>query len=161
MSYKKLRVLRIVAWTLFLGWTFICVFLSQQDGAESGAVSEITTRLFLKVARMFGYHPNVQVAHAVIREFAHFFTHFTLATLAGLAFMTSFRRVGTALGWAFICSVIAAMFDEFVQLAANGRAFEVLDLGLNLGGVVVGIAFAWLLIRAVLAILKTRTKHNL
>ena len=137
------------------------MFLSQQDGVASDELSATTTRAFVRFTSLFGFRPrNAQALHAVIREFAHFFTHFVLAMFAGFAFMTSLRRLRPALGWSSTVSTVAAIFDELSQFLSDGRGVELLDLGLNLLGVALGTLFIWFFIKIIRSISTSKSNRN-
>jgi len=157
MNYRSLRILRVVFWLAFFAWGGVCVFLSRQDGAGSGRFSLFIARtIYGLLPQTMQEQVEIAALHALAREFAHFFIHFVLATLSGLAFITTIQNSLAAFVVSFSVSVLIAVGDELVQLLAAGRAFEFLDLGINLIGVVAGSLFSIVIMMFLVKIIPER-----
>ena len=142
LEQSKRKILQAVCWILFLGWGIVCVFLSRQDGNDSTNVSSQLSEILLRLLGFLDRYPDKSKFHIILREFAHFFSHFLLALLGGFAFVATINDLTLAVVTSFLTTSSIAVSDELVQLIVDGRAFELADLLLNFSGVVVGTFLA-------------------
>ena len=131
----NLKTKRLVRFSMLFAWIGLTIFLSEQSGIDSARVSSKFTKIIMDILNL---HISPERADSVIREVAHFGIHFVLAILAYRAFVTVLSEKMSIFVSLIICSGIA-LFDEFIQWQISGRAFEYIDLTLNLLGVSLGL----------------------
>lgn len=84
--------------------------------------------------------PIVTVSDEVIGRAAHVLEFAVLAVLASRAILLGRAMNLKSVAWIFLFSVSYGVFDELHQSLIPGRAFQLLDLGLDVFGVLVGIS---------------------
>lgn len=126
---------RVIRFGLLIAWLGLTLFLSEQSGPESARLSKELTKFIVNALHL---HLSPARAESAIREIAHFGIHFVLAILAYRAFITILNEKMSIFVGLIICSVIA-LFDEIIQWQISSRAFEYIDLVLNLLGVSLGL----------------------
>ena len=83
---------------------------------------------------------NITIPDEIIWRIAHFFEFAILAILVGRAIMDGKDISWSSLNRIFLFSISYGVFDELHQSLIPGRAFQLLDLGLDVFGVLVGIS---------------------
>lgn len=129
---------KLFRWSLVVIWLALTVYLSSQQGTESGELSHKIAAASYTVFGKFFPGTSLSEYHAVLREVAHFTIHFILAALAYRAFAISSGgfRTGIVISLLF-CLLVAAM-DEFIQCSSPGRSVEFIDFFHNASGVAFG-----------------------
>ena len=154
ISKRKLAIVFFVRFIFFLFWLVITLILSSQEGGESGVISRKVAKIMLQFLGKFGYTPSSFAKfHSDLRNFAHFFLHFTFAFVTYRMFSVMFPYFysnnstrGVVCSTLLIAGIIA-MAGESIQLFITERAFELSDVNLNLYGVMTGIVIGVLLTR--------------
>ena len=149
---KRLIRIAIVRSIVFLIWMAITLFLSVQIGEQSGSISRKVARAVLWFLKKFKYQPrSFEEFHRNLREASHFFLHFFFAFFAyRMISIISLNLRGSVRGTIAFClvmSVAFAVFDEMAQLNIFGRAFEFIDVNLNVYGVTAGTVVGTLITR--------------
>ena len=152
ISRRKLATVFFVRFIFFLFWLTITLILSSQEGGESGILSRKVAKIVLQFLSKFGYTPSSFAKfHGDLRNFAHFFLHFTFAfvtyrmLIALVVYFYSSNPAKKAIGFTLLLSGFMAMYDESAQAFIAGRVFESSDIHLNLYGVMTGIVIGILL----------------
>ena len=126
-SVQIIKILKVIA---FIAVVIIEVYLSHQNGKDSGAASKsLSNRLHL--------------SEAVIRTGAHigfFAVMMFLALLVCKVYQLSMMVAVAVAAWAIMDEVTKPMLN-------NGRHCSLVDIGWNLIGVVVGFGL-WLIMRS-------------
>ncbi len=138
---------QIVRFLAVAAWLALTIFLSQQSGTESAALSGGFTTAVVKVLNFFGLNPSTSIVHYCLRKMAHVGVHLVLAILTyrAMVLVTDSKKIAISVSWLACCAVAA--FDELIQLVAVGRASDPRDMTLNLLGVSVGIIVGILITR--------------
>ena len=129
---------KLFRWILALCWLALTVFLSQQSGSQSAAVSGWFTKAVTRLFGFFGINASYATLHYAMRKLAHFCVHFILAILIYRAFIITNEYQKNAILLTLFTCMVVAFFDEGIQSVAPGRAMMVGDLILNLFGVTSG-----------------------
>lgn len=130
-------------------WLAFILSNSLRTGTQSSAQSSAVVRLVQKLAGIFfpdGFVANATGAdyeklHAVVRKLAHFTEYAVLGALLSW----SYCAYTSARGWIALplaTTLLLPLLDEGLQLAVAGRAGTLSDVGIDMFGGAVGIAFA-------------------
>ena len=145
---KKCKALRLILfWALAVGWIAVLFFFSGQNAADSSALSgwfvDFVRKLF-----PFNRIPADQLTY-VVRKLAHFCIFALEGFLLCLAMTQSFRdRSAGAVLSVIACTALAAA-NELHQMFSEGRSCEGRDVLIDIGGALLGIAAAMLLLRLI------------
>ncbi|MBQ9729874.1 MAG: VanZ family protein [Clostridia bacterium] len=150
------RIFAIAACAAFTVWIFSNSLKSaEESSAQSGAVfglfKKVWTALFPSSSLAGATQDELNAVHDGMRNLAHFGEFCILGGLAALSvFSLTPKPIWQTVAFAY--GVVVAVLDETLQIFSNGRAFEWLDLLLDLGGVTVGVGVSafvlWLFYRA-------------
>ncbi len=132
--YKAISLILLIA-------VMITIFiLSHQNGTESSNTSGFVTKL---LSLIFGNN----VPEAIVRIFGHF------SEFAAMGFLTfnciyAFKSaknpfISTLLSWTY------AWTDEIHQIFVDGRAFQLIDLAVDLCGIILGTAIIFGIVKIV------------
>ncbi len=142
-----MRFRHFVFWLPVIIWSGSLFFLSSQTASESTRLSGEMIRMllsffqpeFLQMTALQQTQVVASLQH-IIRNAAHFGSYFILALLC----MIAVRQHQINLTWKAAITVVLclgyALTDELHQLFVAGRAFELVDLCLDLGGTLLGLA---------------------
>ena len=130
-AYRTISLLLLIA-------VMITIFiLSHQNGDASTETSGFVTRL---LSVFFGD----DIPEAIVRTFGHFSEFAALGFLATNCLYAFKERkkpiVCGALSWAY------AWTDEIHQIFVDGRAFQISDLLVDLGGIITGTVLIYLIL---------------
>ena len=121
--YKAISVLLLIV-------VMVTIFvLSHQDGTESSESSGFVTKM---LSLVFGDN----VPEAIVRTFGHFSEFAALGFLSTNCFY-AFKEKSKPVLCSFL-SWLYAWTDEIHQIFVNGRAFQISDLLVDLGGIICG-----------------------
>ena len=145
---NKGRVLRMsIFWLLAIGWIAVLFFFSGQNAADSSALSGWFVD-FVRSIFPFNRIPADQLIY-VVRKLAHFCIFALEGFLLCLAMTQSFRdRSAGAVLSVIACTALAAA-NELHQMFSEGRSCEGRDVLIDIGGALLGIAAAMLLLRLI------------
>ncbi|MBR1717837.1 MAG: VanZ family protein [Bacilli bacterium] len=121
---------KIISIVLLLLWAGLIFYLSNQPSDVSGKISGSMIKNVLSVSEV-----TLNLIHNPLRESMHVFVFMVFALLL-LNVLVNFN-VKKIYIWCFIISMLYAISDETHQLFVPGRAFELLDLFLDLVGIVI------------------------
>lgn len=142
-----------IPWLLVIAWTGLLFFFSSQTARESTVLSGDMIRALLTILKPeFPTMTTLQQTQLVaslqhiVRNAAHFLSYFLLAILCMSAlYQHNFKKGQQAAVLLLLC-IGYALTDETHQLFVAGRAFELTDLALDLGGTLAGL-FLVLIVR--------------
>lgn len=147
---KRFRI--VVSWIAALSVMGLIFYLSHQEAAQSGELSEgFIARIYRIYLRFTGipcstaeFDHTVASLEFVVRKLAHF----SIYAILGFLMSNAFYQQGIAKHkmFALIASVLYAASDEFHQLFIKGRSCEVRDVLIDSAGSLTGIMFFWLFI---------------
>ena len=142
---KKRKALRLILfWALAIGWIAVLFFFSGQNAADSSALSGWFVD-FVRSIFPFNRIPADQLIY-VVRKLAHFCIFALEGFLLCLAMTQSFRdRSAGAVLSVIACTALAAA-NELHQMFSEGRSCEGRDVLIDIGGALLGIAAAILLL---------------
>ena len=145
---KKRKALRLILfWALAIGWIAVLFFFSGQNAADSSALSGWFVD-FVRSIFPFNRIPADQLSY-VVRKLAHFCIFALEGFLLCLAMTQSFRdRSAGAVLSVIACTALAAA-NELHQMFSEGRSCEGRDVLIDIGGALLGIAAAMLLLRLI------------
>lgn len=130
---------KIIYFLLLIVWLFIIYILSNQNGQISGGNSISIIKMILNFCyEIFDISkeslPSVlNMIHNPIRELAHAFEYFVLSFLV-LKNLINFKIKENKYIVTLIFCFVYAVFDEIHQLFIDGRAFQYLDIMMDMIG---------------------------
>lgn len=132
MKYSNGRKIYIVISALLvLGVAFIIYYLSDQTATESTQTSDsLIWMIYEFIGKAF--------SEDFIRTLAHFCEYALLGFLGFNLYFAIKNNLKPLLS--IILSVLYAITDEIHQLFVPGRAFQLTDLAVDAGGIILGIA---------------------
>ena len=146
MNYRAfLSGLIITAFAIFI-FTF-----SLQDAPTSNALStQVTQTIYKLIAPIIedATH-SIPSLNNLIRDLTHFFLFFLLGLISMLLFLYQQRTLKQSAWIILRLGVLVAIVDEVIQIFSPGRAFELIDLGKDILGILVSIVFVWVYVTIV------------
>lgn len=136
MSTTANKIYKIFSVVLLVTVMVTIFVLSHQDGTQSSETSGFVTKL---LSLIFGDN----IPEAIVRTFGHF------SEFAALGFLSfnciyAFKAEKKPLHSA-ILSWLYAWTDEIHQIFVDGRAFQISDLLVDLGGIITGTVLIYLI----------------
>ena len=121
---KKLSIILVILWALLI------FFLSNQTSDVSGSESKAIISSVIHVN-------NINYVDNILREMMHFIEYF----IFGILLINCFNqyKIDKKITISIMISFIYIVSDEIHQIFVPGRAFEYLDIGLDLSGAILGI----------------------
>ena len=121
---KKLSIILVILWALLI------FFLSNQTSDVSGSESKAIISSVIHVN-------NINYVDNILREMMHFIEYF----IFGILLINCFNqyKIDRKITISITISFIYIVLDEIHQIFVPGRAFEYLDIGLDLSGAILGI----------------------
>lgn len=118
----------------------ILIFSNSLMNAEvSSSQSGLIVSFVQSVLGWFNLSIEANTLSFIIRKLAHFLEFFALG-------YTMSKGWGLKTFFNFSLILIIATLDESIQLLSDGRAFGVLDIGIDLCGGIFGLFFAYLIV---------------
>ena len=136
LAKREKLLLGLVVLTLCFIWGN-SLLPASVSGAISGWVSEMLTRL-LRLPL------DTEAGHGTVRKLAHATEYLVLG-----AELTLLLRLWRNRPWGevFLCGAGAALADETIQLFVDGRAGQIRDVWIDLGGFCLGVLICLLIHR--------------
>ncbi len=149
MSMRR-RVWLVILLLITVGWMAFIFYMSARPAVESSNMSE---GIGTWVARLLRpdyrdvpeeeWAAYVDVIHSVVRKVAHFTEYALLGILLAVdSWLWSKRRskLGRILLYSWLLGTAYAVSDEIHQLFIEGRSGEIMDVLIDSGGCLVGVA---------------------
>ena len=114
---------------------------SLMPASVSGAISDWVSEV---LSRLLHLPLNTDAGHGTVRKLAHATEYLVLG--AELTVLLRFWRT-RPWGEVFLCGIGAALADETIQLFVEGRAGQIRDVWIDLGGFCVGVLICLLIHR--------------
>ena len=164
----KIIILRIVFLLLLCSTFFVIFDFSAQTGQESSGLSSKVTRTLINI---FPYTKNLSIetkeilieqSEVIVRKLAHL-TIYTLVGIFIMSFMCTYNiKMKVQFGTSLLVGLIYAITDEIHQSFVPERGPSVIDVCIDLCGVLLGICIVILIITIYNKIKKfnTRYKHG-
>ncbi len=128
-------------WSLTIGWTALCFFLSWQTGEDTGSFSLAIAAFLLDILGAVGIHADLTAFHLLLRTFAHFGVFF----LAGFFFAGATESLwhlfpsGKRLRpLCFLALGLVALLTDVPKLWIPGRHLQWDEAALNALGALCG-----------------------
>jgi VanZ family protein len=143
------KPIQVFLWILSISWLAFLVWMSSQNGP---ATTNTSMRLARFVVQLFGISATKLLRiNQLFRTLAHFVGFFILGGVVHVsARMTWSNQRHRAVLIVVLCSVIAVL-DEVKKVFISGRHLSWLEAGLNVLGVICGVAISlgilWLMAR--------------
>lgn len=116
-------------------WFVFMTYLSHQDGEHTGKAS-------LGLAKKLKFlNKNINKLNAYLRKAAHIFLFFVFILLLVIAL----KNMGKKIIYGVVTAIFWAWADERTKLFIKGRHFSWFDVGLNICGVMLGLAVSSLI----------------
>lgn len=138
---KKQLVSLVMWWTLAIGWTALCFFLTWQTGEDTGSFSLALSAFLLKILGVVGIHADPAAFHMLLRTFAHFGVFFLAGFLLGGATESLWRLVPSGRRLRPFCALtlgLVALFADVPKLWIPGRHLQWDESALNALGALCG-----------------------
>lgn len=124
-------------------WVAVIYILSAMSGEVSSAQSKSVWEVLHTI------WPDL--THVLLRKIAHGVEYMILGSFAlGMFFNTKSFNVAKPM----LFTLLIALGDETLQLYVEGRASEVMDVWMDMGGAIIGILIFW----GILALRKSQKK---
>jgi len=91
-----------------------------------------------------GIHLDVDTLHIIIRKLAHFFEFFILGISLSIYMIKEEKKIYHVI-W---IGLMIAIIDETIQLFIDGRGSSILDVGIDLIGIISGLFIIKLFLKA-------------
>ena len=140
---QKKIIIRCIILILIVIWMLTVFYLSNQNGDESGGLSE-------KIARILIHDENkAKKIEPYIRKLAHLSEYACGGILFLSLFLTyDFSEIKRII-FSTCLSIEYATLDEIHQLFIDGRAGQIIDVFIDTIGALIGIYFAMIIIKIV------------
>ena len=169
MTVKTLRwLLGALSWLLIALLLFTIYNFSGQTGTESGALSLKVTKWLaallnpdLQTLSADGQDAVIRYLHPIVRKLAHFSEYALLGALIMCAALCHTWGLDARVTVAVVCSGMAGLVDEFLQLFISGRAGSYRDAAIDFSGAVLGISVICALRALILSVYRAQKARNL
>lgn len=136
---QKIKI--IVSWLLVLLWAGVIFYLSSRTAVQSTVQSQGMINTFSGfLGQYIDDEETMTEIDGIVRESAHAVEYMILSILAfnALGLCLDHRKDKVSLYTIVFC-MIYALSDEIHQIPIEGRAFEILDLTIDLIGTCIGV----------------------
>lgn len=144
----------LLFWVLTFAWLLVCIFLSSQNGTETGNLSLGLSEVMIRVLNLES--DKLNELNSNLRTAAHVIVFFILSFLGGFASGSSFLKRKFAALWPFVPCAIVAVLDEVRKAYIPGRHCSYPEAMLNVAGCAMGCAASLL----ILIIYSDRAAHK-
>lgn len=143
----KINYRFIISWILVILWMFNIYYLSNMDSELSNTKSKDTINTVVESSVVVtnkdiskdNLNSIVNALNKPLRKCMHSFVFFILVILFINAFNNSNIRNYKCYLFSIVLSFIYACFDEFHQLYVTGRTGQLMDIGIDMIGVLIGV----------------------
>lgn len=140
---SKRYIILLVAWIAFAIWIMIATLLSSQNGSSTSETSLRLIRFFANYVPVVRQHESL--CNDILRKTAHVIIFMLLCGLLFFALFSTLSNTKQAYIGTVSFSLFFALFDEVKKLFIPGRHLHWLDVGMNVIGVLGGIAIVYVL----------------
>ncbi|MBE6574403.1 MAG: VanZ family protein [Ruminococcaceae bacterium] len=161
----KIKIIKVIIWTLVIIWMSGIFYLSHQSSQASGKVSEAVAETVYKnvdlTPERFEYKKDSWlIAHyeQLMRKLAHLFLYVVLGGLLAMAISLYTKKKNRIFLFSGIIGIIYAVSDETHQYFIPGRSFLIKDILIDSVGVIIGSVLFILLLLVIYKLKKVRNK---
>jgi VanZ family protein len=146
ISKSKKKAIIISSWILVFLWMGFIFYMSAQDSTSSSGFSRPIAESVIKYQVKLHLVPQskttdysyIDSVESTIRMIAHSTVFFILSVLVSLSLLLSDVKRLKVLFLSIALSLLYAFIDEFHQFFVPGRASEMLDICLDMFGILLG-----------------------
>lgn len=146
ITKSKKKAIIISSWVLVFLWMGFIFYMSAQDSTSSSSFSRPIAESVIKYQAKFHLIPTSNLydlsyldsVESTIRMIAHSTVFFILSVLVSLSLLLSDVKRLKVLFISISLSLLYAFVDEFHQFFVPGRASEMLDIYLDMLGILLG-----------------------
>jgi VanZ family protein len=140
---KRARTAALFWWLLAAGWIYVLFYFSRQIGEDSAALSGWFARSVLR--HLSFLNVSEETFEFLLRKLAHFGIFAVEGFLVRIAlYATKTRRIANTLIAILLCLPLA-IANELSELPIAGRSCSIRDMGIDMGGALLGILVAALI----------------
>lgn len=132
---NKEYIKKVIAWTLLIIWLIVIFSFSNQNGDDSGNLSQMVLDFLTKVLNI---NFNNDIGSFIVRKSAHFFEYFVLGSLIFNVLIKYFKVSTKLIIISLLMGAFYSLTDETHQMFVAGRAFKVLDIFIDSIGALAG-----------------------
>ncbi|MBO4389995.1 MAG: VanZ family protein [Lachnospiraceae bacterium] len=168
MNQKILWGLRILLLILLVAWMYVIFSMSAQDGKKSSGTSEkvcreiahVTVKDFEKMTEP-AKQQVVGKMQRPVRKMGHMTEYAVLAVIFSALFLTfsKLRKKGLWALCSFVGGALYASSDELHQRFIAGRAGQITDVFIDMGGFCIGLLIVTLVFGIIFLIRKKKQNH--
>lgn len=141
----SIRLKKIIAWIILIGWMIFIFYMSNQPADVSNGQSDFV--LILVESLGFNISANyIGIAITIIRKGAHF-TEYLILNLLYFNMLRLYISNKKALIYSIILSFIYASTDEFHQTFVEGRAGRFTDVLIDTSGAFTGSIIVFIIMK--------------
>lgn len=139
----KRNIIRIILLLLITCWMFMVFGFSSAEG-------EASTSLSMKVAKIFVNNEiNLDFVENIIRKIAHLTEYAIGGILVYLFFLTFDLNARLQFICSFVFVTLYAITDEIHQLMVPGRCGKIIDVYIDVLGILIGLCSVLLIIKII------------
>ena len=164
MEKEKTSPLLIVFRVIFTAALIACVAFIFRNSLETGAASSVRSQQVMQAVNHLLARVNLgPVSEHLIRKMAHF-TEFALeGFLLMLCIRVYTKHFVRHMSWPLLGGMTTALMDETIQLHSPNRSSSVVDVWIDMSGVVAGLLVALvilLILRGILAFARVERENR-
>lgn len=142
---NKKKILRIILIVLIILWMIIVFKFSHAQGSSSSGISKKIAKIFFEGKKYINF------AEAIIRKIAHLSEYAVGGILLYDLFLTFDINAKIQFIGAFSITTLYAISDEVHQLFVPGRSGRIIDVFIDMQGIILGMCAVLLILKIVLA----------
>ncbi len=120
---------KILSLILLIFWIIIIFLLSNQNGSVSTNESDVIVNSINNILNI-----NEHLLVIIVRKFAHIIEYLILYLLT----YNCFKEYGIKYKYAILFCIFCSLIDEIHQLFINGRSGQIIDVFVDLIGIIIG-----------------------
>ena len=164
MEKEKTSPLLIVIRVIFTAALIACIAFIFRNSLETGAASSVRSQQVMQAVNHLLARVNLgPVSEHLIRKMAHF-TEFALeGFLLMLCIRVYTKHFVRHMSWPLLGGMTTALMDETIQLHSPNRSSSVVDVWIDMSGVVTGLLVALvilLILRGILAFARVERENR-
>ena len=139
---KKIYIKMAISWILVILWAGVIFYLSSKSAPESTVQSRGMINSFTGFfGKSIGNEFTMIKIDGIVRETAHGIEYFILGVLVFNALFTCLnnKKLLFISKISILICAIYALSDEIHQIPIPGRAFQLMDLGIDFIGIILGV----------------------
>ena len=141
MEKKVILVVRKILIVLLILWMIVVFFLSNQNGEESSGLSHKVSLIIT-----FGNEERASSIEPTIRKVAHM-TEYAVGAMLFYGFLMTYQKFSlrAKIAMTLVFIVVSAGLDEFHQYFIDARSGNLIDVGIDTFGGLLGLGASYLM----------------